>query len=66
MKVKVDGELCCGHARCWVAAPEFYRLDESGYSALRGKTVDVPKELEAAARRGAHTCPDNCIMVIED
>lgn len=65
MKVKIDGENCCGHARCWAAAPEFYKLDESGYSEFRGQTVDVPSEMEAAAKRGAAQCPDHCITIIE-
>jgi len=65
MKVKIDGENCCGHARCWVTAPEFYKLDESGYAEFRGQTVDVPPGMEAAAKRGATTCPDHCITIIE-
>jgi ferredoxin len=66
MKVKIDGDLCSGHGRCWVVAPTFYKLDELGYAAERGKTVDVPVGLEAAARLGAAKCPERAITVIED
>lgn len=65
MKVKVD-EKCCGHARCWHVAPEFYVLDDIGYSALRGTTVDVPPQSEDLARRGARSCPDRVIEIIEE
>ena len=34
MKVKIDGELCSGHGRCWVVAKEFYKLDDNGYKGV--------------------------------
>lgn len=66
MKVKIDGGLCTGHGRCWVVAPTFYTLDDSGYNACRGQTVEVPVGLEAAARLGAEKCPERAITIIED
>ena len=52
MKAKIDGELCTGHGRCCAVAPEFYQLDDNGYNADRGKTLDVPAGMQAAARLG--------------
>jgi ferredoxin len=66
MKVKIDADLCTGHGRCWVVAPEFYKLDDNGYNAERGKTIVVPVVLEAAARHGAEKCPERAITIIED
>lgn len=66
MKVSVDAQNCCGHARCWVTAKEVYQLDGNGYNAWRGQTVDVPAGMEEAARRGAKACPDHVITIIED
>lgn len=66
MKVKIDSDLCSGHGRCWVVAKEFYQLDDIGYNAARGQTVDVPAGLEVAARLGAEKCPERAITVIED
>ena len=66
MKVKIDADLCTGHGRCWVVAPEFYTLDDNGYNALRGKTIDVPVALEGAARHGAEKCPERAITIIEE
>ena len=31
MKVRVDLELCVGHGRCYMLAPEIYDEDERGY-----------------------------------
>jgi ferredoxin len=65
MKVKIDGELCTGHGRCGVVAPQFYKLDDNGYNAERGKTLPVPPELEAAATLGAKRCPERAITIVE-
>ena len=66
MKAKIDGELCTGHGRCCAVAPDFYRLDDNGYNADRGKTIEVPAALQAAARLGAARCPERAIRIIED
>jgi len=65
MKIKIDGELCTGHGRCWTVAKEVYTLDDNGYNAERGKTVEVPKGKEEAARLGAARCPERAITIIE-
>lgn len=65
MKVKIDGDLCTGHGRCCAVAPDFYQLDDNGYSAARGKTLDVPDGLESTARLGAKKCPERAIVIIE-
>ncbi len=65
MKVKIDAGLCTGHGRCWVYAKEVYDLDDNGYAAQRGNTLDVPVEHEAAARLGASNCPERAIQIIE-
>lgn len=66
MKVKIDADLCTGHGRCWTVAQQFYRLDDNGYNADRGKTLDVPAGLETAARLGSQKCPERAIRIIEE
>jgi ferredoxin len=66
MKIKISADLCTGHGRCCAVAPEFYKLDDNGYSAARGKTLDVTAGLESAARLGSKKCPERAITVIED
>ena len=48
------------------ADEEFYKLDDNGYNAERGKTLGVPAGLEAAARLGAGKCPERAITIVEE
>lgn len=41
MKVRIDGDLCSGHARCEAMAPSVYQLDDNGYNVERGKTIQI-------------------------
>lgn len=61
MKIRVDQDLCTGHARCGAVAPELFDLDEVGYSAVDG--IEVPPGLEELARRGADACPERAITL---
>ena len=63
MRIEVDAELCTGHGRCYSLAPEVYEADDEGYCATR--SLEVPAELEDAARLGAKNCPERAISVIE-
>ncbi|WP_298221968.1 ferredoxin [Acidocella sp.] len=65
MKVKINKDLCSGHGRCWIVASEFYELDNNGYNAKAGQTVEVPTHLEQAARLGAEKCPERAITIEE-
>jgi ferredoxin len=65
MKAKIDGPLCSGHGRCFVLADDVYDLDDDGYNANRGETLDVPTGSEDAARLGAENCPEAAIKIIE-
>lgn len=66
MRYIVDPALCAAHGRCYVIAPDVFEADEEGYNARAGDTVDVPVDLESAARDGAASCPESAIFVIED
>jgi ferredoxin len=61
VRIDVDPERCTGHGRCWSVAPEVYEADDDGYCATR--SLDVPAELEEAARRGATSCPERAITL---
>jgi ferredoxin len=63
MKIRVDKNLCSGHARCWSEAPELYEIDEVGYSAI--DELEVPPGMEQDARRGAAACPERAISIEE-
>ncbi|HZP29757.1 MAG TPA: ferredoxin [Acidimicrobiia bacterium] len=61
MRVRVDTDLCTGHALCAAQAPDVYVLDELGYNCTG--TAEVPPELEDRARRGALCCPEGAITI---
>ncbi len=63
MKARIDAELCSGHGRCWVHAPNVYQLDDNGYNADVGKVIDVKPGEEAAAKLGAESCPEAAIKL---
>jgi ferredoxin len=66
MKVHIDGELCSGHGRCYANAMNVFRLDDNGYNADRGSTIDVPPGIESAAVFGLRSCPEAAISIVED
>jgi ferredoxin len=65
MQVKIDAVLCSGHGRCAKFAPSVYKLDDNGYNADRGRTLEVPADQEAAARKGAKLCPERAIAILD-
>lgn len=64
MKLRVDLELCVGHGRCYMLAPEVYDEDDRGHCLLR--LEDVPQELQDRARMGAANCPEGAIEIAEE
>ena len=63
MRVVVDRPKCSAHGRCYAVASDFYDVDDDGYNLLTD--VEVPADLEKSARRGADSCPERAITIIE-
>ena len=63
MRIRVDPQLCTGHALCQLQGPDVYVLNDLGFNT----TVrdDVPPELWEQARRGALACPEEAIVIEE-
>jgi len=65
MRVRVDGERCQGHNRCYAIAPDLFDVDDLGYAhELNGG--NVAPEHEAAARLAVANCPEQAIELMED
>jgi ferredoxin len=61
MRVRVDGDACTGHGRCYSLAPELFGADDVGHCVvLHG---ELPEGLEDQARLGALNCPEQAITV---
>ncbi|HTR92580.1 MAG TPA: ferredoxin [Trebonia sp.] len=61
MKVHIDLDKCCGHARCNAVDSELFQLDESGY-ALRAD-IDIPAGADGKARQAVAECPERAISL---
>jgi ferredoxin len=61
MKVSIDLDKCCGHARCNAVDGELFQLDDSGY-ALHAD-IDIPPGAEHKARQAVTECPERAISL---
>ena len=62
MRIHVDQARCHGHQMCAIAAPEVFGSDEIGNAVVLVEG-DLPRELEAAARRAEGNCPERAIEI---
>jgi ferredoxin len=61
VKVKVDLDLCVGHGRCYVLAPDVFASDDFGHCELL--VTEVDGALAEQARLGAENCPERAISL---
>ena len=61
MKVRVDSDLCVGHGRCYVLAPDVFGSDDFGHCEIL--VSDVDGKLADQARIGAENCPERAITI---
>ena len=59
--VRVDADLCVGHGRCYVLAPDVFGTDEFGHCVVLEE--QVADALAADARVGADNCPEQAITI---
>jgi ferredoxin len=62
MRIVIDPEVCTGHGRCYVLAPELVEPDDEGH----GKVIreEVPSGKEDDARRAADNCPEGAVSLL--
>jgi len=63
LKVRVDPELCVGHGRCYVLAPDVFSTDDFGHCEIVQSEVEGDAEMHA--RLGAENCPERAITIEE-
>jgi ferredoxin len=61
VRIKIDRELCAGHAQCYLIAPELFTVDEQGYGVVLAEEFD--DSLRELAVRAAANCPERVIQV---
>jgi ferredoxin len=63
VKIKVDGDLCQGHGRCYTLAPDLLSYDDEGFVTIKGSSMEVPAGQEAAAEDATNSCPEGAITL---
>jgi len=61
VKVRVDVDLCVGHGRCYVLAPDVFGTDDFGHSVVLEEQID--EALRGQAQLGADNCPEQAITI---
>jgi len=61
VKVSVDAEVCTGHGRCYVLAPDVFGADDYGHCVVL--QPEVGDDLAPQARAGEENCPERAIRV---
>ena len=65
VRVEVASELCQGHNRCYVLAPELFDVDDFGSAIVRGEGIVTP-DLEQKAKLAVANCPEYAIRITDD
>ena len=63
MKVSVDSSRCEAHGMCEATNPDFFTLDDEGYSSI-GVEKRVPVGEEHAVLIGVESCPLAAFTII--
>ncbi|HEX6030738.1 MAG TPA: ferredoxin [Tepidiformaceae bacterium] len=63
MRVHVNPDMCEGHGKCEMTAPEVFELGDDDLS--RVKLDPVPEDLREKVERAVRLCPRQAISVIE-
>jgi len=65
LRVRVDGDLCHGHSRCYDLCPELFDVDDLGYAHEIGDGA-VPDALVSKARLAVANCPEQAIEMFDE
>jgi ferredoxin len=65
VKVSVDSSRCEAHGMCEATVPEFFTLDEEGYSSV-GTDKPVAPGQEDPVRLGVESCPVQALSMSDD
>lgn len=63
MRIKVDFDLCKGHANCMGEAPEVFQVDEKGYLAVLQE--EPPEQLREKVEAAVQYCPTGALSLEE-
>ncbi|MEM7435696.1 MAG: ferredoxin [Myxococcota bacterium] len=62
MEIRVDFDLCQGHAVCMGEAPEVFQVDDNGYLTILQD--HPPEEVHDKVELAAKYCPTGAITLV--
>jgi ferredoxin len=62
LSIRIVQELCQGHNRCCLIAPELFESDELGNARVKGDGI-VTEELLSKVELAVANCPENAIRL---
>ena len=63
MKIRIDWDLCQGHANCMGDAPEVFSVDDDG--KLTVLLEEPPEALRDKVQSAVRYCPTGAISVVD-
>lgn len=65
MRASVDNSRCEAHGQCEAVLPDFFTVDDDGYSTI-GTGKEVPAGMEDDVRLGVAACPMAALSIDDD
>ncbi|GAB4009101.1 ferredoxin [Nocardioides ultimimeridianus] len=62
MTATVDLDVCKGHGRCYMLAPDIFDCDDAGFPVVIGEANDDTQR--ALIVKAASNCPEQAITVV--
>ena len=63
-KIIIDTDLCSGHGRCYVVAPEIFYDDSAGYGQVK-EGVRLSTSNQKQVERAIKACPEGAIKIVD-
>ena len=63
LRIRIDSDICTGHGRCYMLAPDVFDTDDSGYGVVIES--EVRPELLEQAESARQNCPERAIFIDE-
>jgi ferredoxin len=67
MKVEVDLEICVGHGKCYLTAPEVFQPgDDAGRAKIFRAAGADELDLLRRTRNAVNGCPEGALRIVKD
>ena len=64
VRLRLDRDLCVGHAQCYTTDPDLFPIDDEGFSLVDDQVV--ADDRITAARAGVNACPERALRLEDE